>query len=317
MGEQPAVFPFPVVSIPAGASYSLVMMPQRPMKLCGLRFGAAGAQLEVLALQVGQQSLFCSSGAVDASTLEQLDPGMFYAPAASPGIQVRIEVRNRGMQQIELRAFALAHVIEDEQPRRPVHYEPMGDYLPSFEDEAPPRYRPKPTPGYPSPFAAHVRDLQSKLRARGFGIAIDGVYGPATHAALQNLLQRLEDFERGRYAAGAGGGCSSSPPATTGGGAGGAGAAGGHGSIVISTHGGGGAATPTPAPAPAPLCGSRRPDTGEKCRQPAGHKHDHHDGLTQSWPRQETPTRRELEERERYLEDPDGWGAWSSATDES
>jgi hypothetical protein len=81
------------------------------------------------------------------------------------------------------------------------------------------------------------------------------------------------------------------------------------------------ATPPAPAPEPKKPCSSRRPDTHECCVLREKHLEQHYDGLGQSWPEQATPTRRELEQREHerthYLEDPDGWSAWESPTDES
>jgi hypothetical protein len=126
---------------------------------------------------------------------------------------------------------------------------------------------------------------------------------PSQHPGWMDALD-IPEVARPRYIASGGGGGASAAPG-------------------ISIGGGGGA-----APVPAPLCGSRRPDSGEKCRQSEQHAGDHFDGLAQSWPQLPkrahgglTPSRRELEEiarhRERYLDDADGWNAWQSPTDES
>jgi hypothetical protein len=85
--------------------------------------------------------------------------------------------------------------------------------------------------------------------------------------------------------------------------------------------------TPAPAPPPPPRCSSRRPDTGERCQLSAAHEFMHcgrHDDDRDPliwWPNAATPARDELvkqqRDRERYLDDPDGWSAWESPTDES
>lgn len=79
-------------------------------------------------------------------------------------------------------------------------------------------------------------------------------------------------------------------------------------------------ATPEPEPAPPaaeqPTCEARRPDFGERCERPAGHRHDHEAGDVK-WPQQQVPSRRQLEDNDRYLSDADDWGAWESPSDES
>lgn len=345
---SPSLFPMGALQLAPGQTASVTLQPQRPMRVCGVVLGALAASLQVRALQVGQESVLCSHEPVPGDLLEQL--GAFRAPACGPGVLIRLELQNVGPSALEVRPMLLADVIDEPMRRRidrEHFYADPFDVMGDTDFSRPPRRTyvngvgggsaapnvlggcggtdgsfasthgagggctggaGSPTPGYPPlRFRSEVEALQRRLRHCNFPIAIDGVYGPATHQALISLLDKLEQQVRARDLE-----LQRRPPESK------------ERGLIYEPE------PPPPAPkyfkraepgssqiVPVPVCSSRRPDTGEHCKLPEGHGCEHHDGLAHSWPQQATPTRRELQERERYLAAPDEWNAWESPTDES
>jgi hypothetical protein len=326
------LLPFGAMEVQPGQRVKLEASPQRLMGGPYALHVHPENELDSLlisAWQVGQENLFVAHGEIPASALRHAP--LVPASAIGPGHRCSVEIRNVSTAPISVRctlegAAPMSDIPERNLPRyyahgaggawpavqraagiggsggggsASTHGAPLGGAGGScigYDDPIAEAINTRPSrdPGRARRWQCELMQrLQTRLQHTHRTLRIDGIYGPQTHHALCSLLDaqaktieqqeiRIESLRQLRSDA------------------------------LRELQ-----KSATPAPS---TCGARRPDSGESCSRELGHKHLHEAGDL-AWPQQALPSREVLRqgesERNRYLDDPDGWSAWESATDES